>query len=299
MKQKMKWNPIILVLMILALVTNGFALAEEENTGTVVCVTGLPDPENIPLPEDGTVIDPGFIPASVDVAVFDDEDDEEAPQEGYVFDEDDREQIWSTWKYPYVAVAYMEIHCSCGCESTGTGFMVAKDKLMTAAHCIICSEHQAWADGITFYFGYDSGGYHTYTYNGRWYAFVGTTFPDGYTTDNDWAVVKLYKNVGETVGWFGLKYNMPDKDITSKLLRLLGYKWGALKISSGFATTGSGNLLLYTIDIEHGNSGGPVFYLDHGDPYAVAINIADNDQTNFGYRITDMVYRYLLELDNY
>ena len=35
--------------------------------------------------------------------------------------------------YPYSAIAYMEVHKSCGCSGLYTGFMVAPDLMMTAA----------------------------------------------------------------------------------------------------------------------------------------------------------------------
>ena len=51
--------------------------------------------------------------------------------------------------------------------------------------------------------------------------------------------------------------------------------------------------------MEPGNSGGPVFYLDGETPYAVAINIAENDRTNFGHRLTNEIFSYFMELDNH
>ena len=218
-----------------------------------------------------------------------------------VFGPDDREIIEDTQYYPYCAVAYMEMHYSCGCEGTGTGFMVERNKLMTAAHCMVCTDHSAWADDIKFYFGYKDTWNFTYVYAGEWYAFVGNTFPNKkYTTDNDWAVVKFYENVGDIVGWFGFYSEMPNDQLTNEYLDLLGYKWGTLRLSYGHATIGSGNLINYQMDMEHGNSGGPVFYLDkEGVPYAVAINIADNDKSNYGYRITKDVYAHFMELDNH
>ncbi len=215
--------------------------------------------------------------------------------------EDDREVIYITDWYPYVAVAYMDIDYRCGCENTGTGFMVERNKLFTAAHCIVCTTHNQWADHIDFYFGFTTLNDYAYKYSGRWYATVGNTFPNGYTTDGDWAVVKFYENVGDTTGWFGFRYDMPDSEITSKELHLLGYRFGTLRLSSGSASRGYGDLLNYQIDMEPGNSGGPVFYLDGETPYAVAINIAENEekQTNYGYRITKEVYGYFMDLDNH
>ena len=91
----------------------------------------------------------------------------------------------------------------------------------------------------------------------------------------------------------------PEIMITSKEMLLLGYKWGTLRISEGKAKAGSGDLITYQIDAEAGNSGGPVFYLDNGVPYAAAIHVADNKQNNYGYRITGEMYSKFMELDDY
>ena len=250
----------------------------------------------------------GFIPDSVAVTEYYVRDESASGStsddgliiDGMVFGSDDREVIDNTDEYPFCAVAYMEAHYPCGCEKSGTGFMVERNKLMTAAHCMVCCEHSQWADQIEFYFGFRDFDNYSYLYDGKWYAFVGDTFPNKtYTSDNDWAVVKLYKNIGDIVGWFGFSYNMPNKQITSKEMLLLGYKWGTLRISEGKAKAGSGDLITYQIDAEAGNSGGPVFYLDNGVPYAAAIHVADNKQNNYGYRITGEMYSKFMELDDY
>ena len=246
------------------------------------------------------VIVAGYVPEGRETVDFDgDEGAIEVFEDGYVFGEDERQLIYDTAQYPYSAIAYMEAEYKCGCSSTGTGFLVSNNKLMTAAHCVVCSEHREWADRIDFYFGYRDDWHYEYHYDGRWYAFVGSTFPDGYSTKDDWAVVKLYDDVGNTTGWFGFMYNMADRDITAKLLRLAGYRNGTLKTDSGYADTGSQNLLKYKMDMEPGNSGAPVYFLDGDTPYAAAINIAENPKTNYGYRITDTIYRYYEELDGY
>jgi V8-like Glu-specific endopeptidase len=54
------------------------------------------------------------------------------------------------------------------------------------------------------------------------------------------------------------------------------------------------------MDTEGGNSGGPLFRNNnYNEPVAVAINIAESNTSNYGYRITEQIYRYFQELDNY
>lgn len=248
----------------------------------------------------------GFIPESVHVTDYYVRN-ENAPRRehdefsaGEVFGRDDRIVIDNTEDYPFCAVAYMDMHYKCGCAGTGSGFMVERNKLMTAAHCMVCTTHSEWADDITFYFGYKDDRHYSYKYAGRWYAFVGNTFPGReYTTNEDWAVVKFYENIGDTVGWFGFYYNIPNENIINKSMLLLGYRDGILKISEGNVTAGPGSLLQYRIDMLPGNSGGPVFFLEDGIPYVAAINIAESSQTNYGFRITREIYSKYMQLDDY
>ena len=286
MKKAAGWM-LFLMLTALVLTVGVPACAEDEITGITVYADDLLEEDPAPSPTPAVPIEvPAYNPGP-------------PPAEGMVFYDDDREVVRNTKKYPFVAVAMMDVHRSCGCEGVGTGFMVARNKLMTAAHMIVCSKHGQWADRITFYFGYVNDRNYAYKYNGRWYAFVGTTFPDGYEAEDDWAVVKLYENVGDTVGWFGFKV-ASDEESTSTRLKLLGYRSGILRRSYGFATAGKKNqLLYYEMDTEAGNSGGPLYWTKYDDPCAVAINVADSETSNYGHRITETVYQYFLELDKY
>lgn len=262
------------------------------------------------LAEEAEGILPGYVPGSVNTTEYYIRD-ESASWKSYddefidaeVIGPDDREVIDNLDEYPFCAVAYLNTHFPCACgDREATGFMVERNKMMTAAHCLVCSKHSVWADEITFYFGFRDYNDYTYKYDGKWYAFVGNTFTGKkYTTDADWAVVKFYENVGDIVGWFGYYYNMSNKKITGNNMLLLGYRDGILKISEGYANIGEDDLIKYKLDMEPGNSGGPVFFLEDGIPYAAAINIAEDKDIhwNFGFRITDTIYSRLMQLDDY
>ena len=207
-----------------------------------------------------------------------------------------RVTVTNTDEYPFSAIAYMDMHYECGCTATGTGFMVGPDELPTAAHCLVCSDHSAWADEITFYFGYKDSTHYSHIYNGRWTAYAGNLFSNGeYTTDWDYGCMKLLDEpVGNDVGWFGYRYGDPDRIFDYEYLYIAGYRHGVLTYDGGYAEPNGYQLIQYLMDMEPGNSGGPVYTTDY---YAIAINIAENEEWNYGYRVTEYVIEELLRLE--
>ena len=71
-----------------------------------------------------------------------------------VFGKDDSITVSNPASYPFSAIAYMEVTGKCGCDWTASGYMVGTDKMLTAAHCLFCTEHWEQAEKIIFYFGY-------------------------------------------------------------------------------------------------------------------------------------------------
>lgn len=104
----------------------------------------------------------------------------------HIIGNDDRVTIKNTMNYPYSAIGYIEATMTCGCNWTGTGFMVGRRGMLTAAHCLVCQKHGAYASYANFYFGLtpNSGGFsYQYTYQGSYTFWVGTTFRNGYDSD--------------------------------------------------------------------------------------------------------------------
>ena len=210
---------------------------------------------------------------------------------------DDRVQVTDTKQYPYSAIANMKVTGECGCRWECTGFMVGKRYLMTAAHCMICTDHNRWAKNITFYFGYRSNSNYLYKYTGGWSATAGTDFPNGYVFDameNDWCFVRFDKKVGEQTGWIGFNV-ASDNEINSRFYQVTGYRDNKLKYAYGFASVYDNKLIIHTVDEVSGNSGGPI-YLYNANNYdatrADAIIVAESlsGDYNIGRRITNNVW---------
>ena len=210
--------------------------------------------------------------------------------ERVIIGEDNRTIIKSPAEFPYSAIAYLEWHASCGCDWTGTGFMVSKNTLMTAAHCIICSKHGGKVTKMTMYFGYKSKKNYLAKYSGKFDYWYGTDFSNGDGTYRygghdpwDYAYLKLEKDIGNKTGWFGLS-SVSDASLMTKQLELAGYRNG--KLYSGHDTLRgvNGTLIELWHDTEPGQSGSPLFDTS-GYAYGFWVSYYTEDVKNFAYRI--------------
>ena len=200
-----------------------------------------------------------------------------------VFGADDRATIAKPGEYPYSAIAYMEIHGKCGCDWTGSGFMISKIGMATAAHCLVCEEHNQWVEHMTMYFGYKNAKNYTYRYTDPTTYWCGANpYSSGYyVADDDYAYIKLQKNVGEKVGWLGVRYSYePNRTET---FHVSGYRHGVLKASYGAVTLLDSKTYEYLIDTEPGYSGCPVF---DSENYAIGINVCHDSTANYARRFT-------------
>lgn len=278
---------LLAVLLLCSFVSTGFSEAPpEEPNGEVI----LLDPEKLPKPEqDGPmpVIKP-YAPEGAEKAII---------------GTDDRITISDPRSYPYRAIANMYVKASCGHEWQGTGFMVSKNFLMTAAHCVLCTDCNQWADKIIFYFGFVNEKTYSYKYDGQFQAWAGTEFKDGYVADYDYAYIKLYEDVGNHLGWFGMHF-FTDEEYAGKPLWVAGYYDKKLKIDWGNSQALDSNLIVHNADAVGGNSGGPIFLEESDGCYAVAIHIAGNyfdrevsdaGSENYGRRIARWIYEYMLD----
>lgn len=242
----------------------------EENEGTVEVVT---DPE-----------------AAAEIMEEDEGEDAEAfipdELEKTIFGKDDRVTVKAS-SYPYSTVAYMVVKAQCGCSWVGTGFMVSKNRMLTAAHCMVCHTHGKWAKNLTLYFGHTSRKKYVYKYSGKWYAWSGDLFSNkAYRVDYDFACVRLYKDVGKKTGWLKPAWSASDRELNGKWVTVAGYRDGKLKAAAGSIATVWEHHLGYTIDTLAGSSGGPVFDSDYR---VYGINIAGSDTENIAFRIDDWV----------
>ena len=252
--------------------------SDEGGEGVVLFVEGEPDTGTEPDDDsdNDAVIVEGFIPDGM---------------EKVIIGKDNRTTVKNTKKYPFSAIANMIVTGECGETWTGTGFMVGRNCLLTAAPCMICPEHGKWAKKVTLYFGYQNKKNYLYKYTGGWKARAGTSFPnrryDFNAMQDDWCYLILDKKVGDKTGRFGL--NCASKQISKRKSKAAGYRSNILKYGNGKAKMYNKKLITYNNDTLPGNSGGPIYTSKN---YVEAIIIAENKftLTNWGRRITSDIW---------
>ncbi len=200
---------------------------------------------------------------------------------------DDRVSV-NEREYPYRAIAYIEAHAPCGCNWTGTGFLVGPSGLMTAGHVLYCEEHDCSVDQLTLYFGYKSSKNYLYKYTKGttyWYNDSGKSSSEEY----DYGYIKLKERVGDKMGWFGVSARS-DENTDVKVCYAAGYRNGVLKTDYDWVYVNTPYQIKHTIDTEPGYSGCPIF---DGDYYAIAINVAHSItlEYNYGCRITSWLVK--------
>ena len=266
----------ILVLTAISMTLSFAALAEAPGEGEVILFEPGEGVSDV-LPEESESAP--FIPESMEKTIF---------------GKDDRVLVNNPSAYPYSAIARLVVTGECGDTWNGTGFMVNKDRMLTASHCLVCTKHGKWAKAITFYFGYKSDKNYLYCYNGRWTAWAGNLFSDKtYSIAGDYGCIRFAKNVGDVTGWLGSRWNLPDSTLSSTYCYYAGYRDGVLRYDSGLPWTLDSEHIGFLMDTQPGNSGGPVFDSSY---YAVGIIIAENDSYNVGYRMTNAVKERLDKL---
>lgn len=267
---------ILPLILLIALLLPCLALAENDGYGVITPA------ENMFQPEASGTDTPSSSAQGADIQPF-------APEtlEKKVIGADNRTVITSPSTYPYSAIAYMEMEFSCGCEATGSGFMVSKNCLMTAAHCLVCQDHEGTVSGITMYFGFKSKKNYLLRYNDAatyWYSNSYHPSRNFYDSDWDYAYIQLRKDVGNTTGWFGMT-SLSDASAATAFMEVSGYRLGKIQTSYGTMSVLNDKRFYHYADTEPGYSGCPVFNSDY---YVVAINIAHSlyYEENIARRIT-------------
>lgn len=200
-----------------------------------------------------------------------------------IIGQDDRVTINNTTAFPYSAIGLLHCTGKCGCSWQGSGFMVSRRMMMTAAHCLVCSEHHVLVRDMDIYFGYQNNNNYYYRYDGGSHIWAATDSPQA-NREADFGYVLFDQPVGDRVGAFGTAA-VYDGELESSWLIASGYRDGVLKACYGLARKQGDNMFTIDADWVSGNSGGPIY---NDNYYVVGIIVAhsDNPPTNYARRIT-------------
>lgn len=216
-----------------------------------------------------------------------------------VIGNDTRKLVGNTKKFPFRAVVLIYFGGGYQC----TGWMISKDTLATAGHCV-------YDPGVGFYSTssytlipaynggqpYGSCGAKTlYTVNG---------WANSGKDDYDYGAIKLDCTVGTKTGWFGYFWTKKNKALKGKKVKIAGFPGDKtptrMWVGKGKTTTIQNRRVFYKIDTYGGQSGSAVFLKKSGcGQCSMAIHAYGTygsppySNNNHGTRITKAVYKNL------
>ncbi|ONI87688.1 hypothetical protein ALI22I_21005 [Saccharothrix sp. ALI-22-I] len=170
---------------------------------------------------------------------------------------DGRVQESAPTAYPWGAIAHLQTNQG-GC----TGFMLSRDVLVTAGHCV--HWNGSWVTSYTVTpgrtgnnapFGTCSGGINDVWTTSNWI--------NGYPSDHDYGLIKLTCDIGNNTGWFGWWYNTGE-NLVNQYFYVEGYPgdkpFGTMWWDGDSTYSQTANKLWYWIDTASGQSGSPVYH---------------------------------------
>lgn len=193
---------------------------------------------------------------------------------------DDRSIVSNTTVDPYKKICLLVITFPNGETYLGSGNLISSDTVLTAGHCIYDSSCGGWATKIAVYPGNN-----------------GTTAPygvayskslmsvSGWTTSassqHDIGAIRLDRNMGDSVGWFGLTTTLSSPITLSGYHGDLSRKMGTETKSISRYTT---NNVYYTLDSTGGSSGSGVY---NSSQQILAVHAYGSTSENFGTRVNE------------
>lgn len=182
--------------------------------------------------------------------------------------------------YPHSSVVYIEAYWSNGAGASGSGVVVGQNDVLTASHVIYSAADGGVASTIYVYPGRDgtSQPYGSYTADRVSYYAVDSD-GDGllYQTESqyDLAVLGFSETFGTSTGWFGI-----DPNAGAGNYYVTGYP-GVYRDSTGPRMTEDYGYMSpdwstttwnhTDLEVNSGNSGGPLWYYVGGQPYVVGV----------------------------
>ncbi|MGX7243684.1 trypsin-like serine protease [Enterococcus quebecensis] len=232
--------------------------------------------------EGGVVSEEGFIPEIPKDALFvsDKESGVSSMDPRSIIGSDNRKIVSNTTLDPYKKVAFLVITYPNGKSYIGTGNLVSSDTVLTAGHCIYSKENGGFAKSVTVYPGYN-GNYAPYgvAYSKKLMSVRGWT--ENGNSQHDIGAIKLDRNIGNSVGWFGLT------TVMNSPITLSGYH-GDLNKKMGTETENilrtTANNVYYKLDSTGGSSGSGVY---NNNKQILSVHAYGAGSENFGTRINE------------
>ena len=114
---------------------------------------------------------------------------------------------------------------------------------------------------------------------------------------DDYGFIRLSENVGKTTGYLGIRYDVPDSELSKESFHVTGYFDGLLKHDAERVQPINEKYLKHFADTVSGNSGCPV-YDDNNN--VIAINTASKKDAseNYAVRFTSEIYSLVTSIES-
>lgn len=162
---------------------------------------------------------------------------------------------------PSPKICYIEMVFPNGKAYAGTAVIIYKNLALTAAHCVYSNAKGGFATDVYLYPGATSNSipYSAKASNilieSRWAA--------SHDIDEDWALLTLNSDIGNTTGWEGIAYsNDYDAAFLNKQVRVTGYPGDKTRdqyTARNYVRATTNRRLAYEVDTDNGQSGAPVY----------------------------------------
>ena len=95
--------------------------------------------------------------------------------------------------------------------------------------------------------------------------------------------------MGQYTGWFGTRTYSNASSLTGKSIRAMGYNVRTLKQTTGKLTSINQNQLTFTKHVDMDSEGGPVYMVENGEYYLVAVYTSSTDSEWYARRLTSEI----------
>lgn len=211
-----------------------------------------------------------------------------------IIGEDNRQHITDTSFAPWSCIALLESTFADCSVSYGTAFMYWSDIALTAGHTVY-KPSKGYATSITIWPGRLSANNAPYGSAAVKTIHISTQYKNYQSTSEDYAVLELDSNIGDTVGYFGTTWR--SDGYTNQTAFISGYPGDKLKqqwIATGTISRSDLYMLYYNIDTMPGDSGAPIIWNASYGHTVIGIHTRGigTSTANSGVRITESLFNW-------
>lgn len=231
----------------------------------------------------------------------------EQPQQEYpeaVLGGDERVPVHDTTRFPWRAVCQLEAFFSTGAVLGGSAALIARDLVLTAAHCVY--EHRLGGRATRIMVAPGRQGQRLpYGRVLATVAWIPSAWIRRRSPEHDLALLRTVSPVGDVTGWFGVACHT-WAELKRGVLNVAGYpvdrpespveergKWQYWAVAQVIAV--SGGTIRHNADTYAGQSGGPVWAWAKYR-LIVAVHSSGTNRYNVATRITEPLYRRIAGL---